>query len=135
MASIASMRGDTSGSAVIGFALATPVFLMLVVGAIELGRLGLAAYSVRDAVVTSSRMFRLFPLPSDETVSAAVVSRFAVSPSDTPGSPEITDSTVEIGTHTVKQKTISFTVEHRMSIPFMSVQTVPLTYQTTIATH
>ena len=130
-----SCRGDSRGSALIGFALAAPLFVLFVVGGIELGRLGLAAYSTRDAVVTASRMFRLHPVPTDAAVKAAVKNRFLKSGSDVVLEPEITESTAVIGTHTVKKKTISLNVTHKLTMPFLAGKTVPLSYETTIATY
>jgi Flp pilus assembly protein TadG len=130
-----ALRRDARGSTIIGFAIVAPVFIMFVMGAIELGRLGLAAYSTRDAVVTSSRMFRLHPLPTDAAVAAAVTNRFAKSGSDVLGQPAITQATQVIAGQTVTKKTISFSVNHKLVIPFMGQKTVPISYATTIITH
>jgi Flp pilus assembly protein TadG len=132
---IQSLRADVRGGTLVGFAFVAPVFALFVLGTVELGRLGLAAYSTRDAVVTSSRMFRLHPLPADSAVAAAVVSRFAKSGGDTVAQPTISQGTTVIGGRTLVTKTISFSVQHRLVIPFMVGQTVPLSYQTTIITH
>lgn len=97
---------DERGSAAIEFVLAVPPFIMLLMGAIQLGIIACARTGLQHAVDEGARYASIYPRPSDDDIIAKVKSReFGLDPAYT------NDPTIVQGTQygvTYKEITMSY---------------------------
>ncbi len=128
-------KGPEEGSAALEFALAAPVILAIVLGVIEVGRLGLASSSVKEATIVGSRLYRLYPVPPDSTVQNAILARFSKSKSDTVSTPVIETLDEVVNGQKIRKKRVTFQVIHKVNLPLSGSVEYPLKYTTTMSTN
>ncbi|APL94536.1 pilus assembly protein [Sphingobium indicum] len=84
---------DQRGAAAIEFVLAVPPFIMLLMGALQLGIIACARTGLQHAVDEGARYASIFPRPSDTDIIAKVNSReFGLDPAYT-NNPTVTHGT------------------------------------------
>ena len=64
---------DCTGTAVIEFAIAGPVIILLLLGIFQLGMLGLARAGLAQGVEAGARYATIYPRPTDSDISAKIL--------------------------------------------------------------
>jgi Flp pilus assembly protein TadG len=64
---------DRTGTAVIEFAIAGPVIVLLLMGIFQLGMLGLARAGLAQGVESGARFATIYPRPTDSEISAKIL--------------------------------------------------------------
>ncbi len=130
-----STFSDERGAAAVEFALVAPLLIALILGTVEIGRVGLVWASTRDAVVTASRLYRLHPLRTDEQVIAAVKKRANGYGPGMLREPTVAASWCLADGRPVQLRRVSATVQHRLLVPFAADRSFRITYATSTPVH
>lgn len=121
----ASLKADRRGSAAIEFAIAGPIFLLVVFGCIQFGRASLARSGLEQAVESGARYATLYPRPSDSAIKSKVKAKaYGLDPT------KIVGPNIAYGTNNgMPFAEISMTYKFDLNLPFSSNQTIDLFYK------
>ncbi|BAI95981.1 hypothetical protein Sj15T_03140 [Sphingobium sp. TA15] len=115
---------DQRGAAAIEFVLAVPPFIMLLMGALQLGIIACARTGLQHAVDEGARYASIFPRPTDEEIIAKVRSReFGLDPAYT------NDPTVVQGTqYGVSYREITMTYSRPLNFIVYQTPAISISY-------
>lgn len=115
---------DQRGAASIEFVLAVPPFIMLLMGALQLGIIACARTGLQHAVDEGARYASIYPTPSDSDIIAKVKSReFGLDPAYT------NDPTIVTGTqYGVPYKEITMTYSRSLNFIVYQTPAISISY-------
>ncbi|GAY20837.1 MULTISPECIES: TadE/TadG family type IV pilus assembly protein [Sphingobium] len=115
---------DQRGAAAIEFVLAVPPFIMLLMGALQLGIIACARTGLQHAVDEGARYASIFPRPTDAEIIAKVKSReFGLDPTYT------NDPTVVQGTqYGVSYREITMTYSRPLNFILYQTPAISISY-------
>jgi Flp pilus assembly protein TadG len=87
---LTGLRRDRRGVSTIEFAFAAPIFILLVVGAAQMGRLFYAHTSLRHAVAEGARFATIDPRPDRTAIVARINAQRSASDAANYGAPTVT---------------------------------------------
>lgn len=121
----AVLKADKRGSAAIEFAIAGPIFLLVVFGCIQFGRASLARSGLEQAVESGARYATLYPRPSDRAIKdKAIAKGYGLDPT------MIVGPNIAYGTNNgMPYAEISMTYKFNLNVPFYTKQTINLFYK------
>ena len=116
-----SIFSDRRGAALLEFVFAVPILLTFIIGIAQLGTFFFANSGLKSAVAEGARYATIFPRPTNEQVSAHIMSsRFGLDPTRVTA-PTVTDCVVDT------RPCITITMSYSAPLDFIFVQSSPIT--------
>lgn len=113
---------DKKGIGAVEFALVAPVFIAMIVGVSQMGKLFFANADMKNAAAAGARVASVWPIPDDATILAAVNGRLAASN----GSARATPSVVR-GTDSNGNAYVEIRMSYSVPLEFIFFDMAPVT--------
>lgn len=119
------IRGDQKGAAAVEFALAVPVFLVMMIGTMQLGRLFLANSGLNSAVEYGARAASIYTPPpgiTDAQITAQIdAKQYGLEAS------RLSEPTISRGTDGDGSKYVDISMSYQQPMDFVFFQLAPVT--------
>jgi len=121
------LRADQRGAAAVEFAMAAPIFLVLLFGVMQFGMMFQASNGLQQAVEVGARFATIYPRPTDAAIQAKVLANtYGLDPD------LITPPTITHGTRNgMPFVDISMTYDYTINLMLFQPPAIPLTHQRT----